>query len=174
MSALISNLLMYSQVDTGKRSFAPTETLRALHGVLNDLKKVVEDTHSIITFDTLPVITADEIQMAQLFQNLIGNAIKFRSEQPVIHISAARGENEWLFSVKDNGIGFDMRYADSIFDSFQRLNSASEYPGAGLGLAICKKIVERHGGRIWATSVLGKGTVFYFTIPDREETGGSK
>lgn len=168
LKALINNLLLYSQVDNDKRVFAPTDSLQVLQEVLTNLKKIIEETKAVITYDNMPVITADKIQMAQLFQNLIGNALKFRKAQPSIHISAERKRNEWLFSVKDNGIGFDMKYADTIFDSFQRLNSMREYPGTGLGLSICKKIVERRGGRIWADSVPGEGTVFYFTVPEKK------
>jgi chemotaxis family two-component system sensor kinase Cph1 len=111
---------------------------------------------------------ADETQLIQLFLNLIGNAIKFRSSQPPkIHISAKRLEDEWLFSVQDNGIGLDPQFSDRIFIIFQRLHTRDEYPGTGMGLAICKKIIECHRGRIWVESQLGQGTTFYFTIPVR-------
>jgi chemotaxis family two-component system sensor kinase Cph1 len=111
-------------------------------------------------------VRADAAQLIQLFQNLIGNAIKFRSADiPCIHVSARDLGHEWCFSVKDNGIGIDQQYADKVFVIFQRLHTKDEYPGSGLGLAICKRIVGRHGGRIWFESELGKGTTFYFTIP---------
>jgi two-component system, chemotaxis family, sensor kinase Cph1 len=119
-----------------------------------------------VTHDLLPTVVADDTQLTQLFQNLISNAIKFRGDQPPrVHLSAARNENEWVFAVRDNGIGVDPEYADRIFVIFQRLHTSADYPGTGIGLALCKKIVERHGGRIWVDSHPGQGATFYFTLP---------
>jgi len=120
----------------------------------------------VITHDPLPTVMADGMQLVQLFQNLISNAIKFHGEErPRIHISAKQEENEWVLSVRDNGIGIDPEYHERIFLIFQRLHGRGEYAGTGIGLAICKRIAERHGGRIWVQSELGKGSTFYFTIP---------
>jgi len=123
-------------------------------------------TDPVVTHDPLPTVIADDTQMCQLFQNLISNAIKFRNEKPpFIHVSAERREREWVFSVRDNGIGIDRDYKDRIFAIFQRLHSIGDYPGTGIGLAVCKRIIGRHGGRIWLESQPGEGSTFYFSIP---------
>ena len=125
----------------------------------------IKENKATVSHDPLPNVIADGTQ-AQVFQNLIINGIKFHSEEaPKIHISAEKKESEWVFSVQDNGIGIDPQYSEKIFEVFKRLHKKEEYPGTGIGLAVCKKIVERHGGRIWVESELGKGSTFYFTLP---------
>jgi light-regulated signal transduction histidine kinase (bacteriophytochrome) len=129
----------------------------------------IEENNARVTHDELPIVMADETQLVQVFQNLIGNAIKFHSEEaPHIHVSAEKNKKEWIFSVRDNGKGIDPQYHDRIFVIFQRLQGKGEYPGTGIGLAICKRIIERHGGRIWVESEPGKGSTFYFTLPARK------
>jgi PAS domain S-box-containing protein len=170
MQELIKDLLEYSQVGTRGKEFKPADCSLILNKAISNLKVSIEESGAVVTHDGLPTVIADAIQLSSLFQNLIGNAIKFRgSEAPRIHISAQRKGDEWLFSVGDNGIGIDPEFADKIFDVFQRLHSTEEYPGTGIGLAICKKIVEHHEGRIWVESEPGEGATFYFTIPkDRQ------
>jgi PAS domain S-box-containing protein len=169
MQELIKDLLEYSQVGTKGKEFKPTDCSLILNNAVSNLKVSLEESAGVVTHDTLPIIMADAMQLSSLFQNLVGNAIKFRgSETPRIHISAERKGDEWLFSVRDNGIGINPEFADRIFDVFQRLHSSDEYPGTGIGLAVCKKIVEHHGGRIWVESEPGKGATFYFTIPERQ------
>jgi light-regulated signal transduction histidine kinase (bacteriophytochrome) len=134
--------------------------------VLSNLELFIKQNKATVTHDTLPEVMADSTQLAQVFQNLIINGIKFHGEEaPRIHISAEKKSSEWIFSVKDNGIGIDPQNSEKIFEVFKRLHKKEEYPGTGIGLAICKKIVERHGGRIWVESELGKGSTFYFTLP---------
>jgi len=148
----------------------PTDFERVFLEAIMNLKIAVEESGATVTHDKLPTVVADEMQMVQLFQNLIGNAIKFRSHvSPQVHISARAEGNEWIFSVHDNGIGIDPQFFDRIFAIFQRLHGREEYPGTGIGLTVSKKIVERHGGRIWLESEPGKGTTFYFTIPVPKE-----
>ena len=130
------------------------------------MKVTVEENQAVITTNGLPTIVCDAFKITQLFQNLISNAIKFRRNQaPQIHISADKKGDKWLFSVADNGIGIDKQYKERILKIFQRLHSRDKYPGTGIGLAICKRIVEHHGGELWVESVEGKGSTFYFTIP---------
>jgi PAS domain S-box-containing protein len=165
MQKLISDLLAYSRVGTRGKEFVPTDCERVLGGVLADVRASVEESGAVITHDPLPTLVVDGSQLGQVFQNLIGNAIKFRNEKPPhIHISAQRDDEQWVFSVRDNGIGIDPKYAERIFVIFQRLHNREEYPGTGIGLAVCKKVVERHGGRIWVESKPGEGAAFYFTI----------
>ncbi len=157
-------------MQTRGKPFEPTDAEQVLNLTLKNLQKAIEESKAEITHDPLPTVIVDEVQLVQVFQNLIGNAIKFHGDEPPrIHVSAEKGQNEWIFSVRDNGIGIDPQYAEKIFGIFQRLHNARDYPGAGIGLAVCKRIVERHGGRIWVGSEPGKGANFYFTIPIKEE-----
>ena len=172
MQKMVNDLLSYSRVGHRGKSFEPTDCTGILNQALTDLNVAIDENEAVITHDALPVMMGDESQLVQLFQNLIGNGIKFRSkEAPRIHISAQESGNEWIFTVQDNGIGIDPQYNERIFMIFQRLHEREEYPGTGIGLAICKKIVERHGGRVWVDSQPGNGSTFYFTIP---KTGGLK
>ncbi len=166
MQKLIQDLLAYSRVTTKGREFKDLKMEEPLEQALMNLKLSMEENKAQITCEPLPVITADYYQMIQLLQNLIGNAIKYRCEKtPQIHISAQKEDNRWLFGIKDNGIGIDPQYADRIFMIFKRLHNIGEYQGTGIGLAISKRIVERHGGKIWVESEPEKGSTFYFTIP---------
>lgn len=165
MQQLINDLLAYSRLGTRAQKFEMADCYAAVEQSLCNLQIAIAETKAIITYESLPTVMADELQLVQLFQNLIGNAIKFCQDIPRIHISAIIQDNEWLFSVRDNGIGIDSDYADRIFIIFQRLHSRREYLGTGIGLAICKRIVERHSGRIWVESQSGQGATFYFTIP---------
>lgn len=166
MQRLIRDLLAYSRVITHGQLQQPTDIDEALDRALANLLMPIEETGAVITRDPLPTLPADAGQMSQLFQNLISNALKFHNQTlPKIHISAEQKGDYWQFSVRDNGIGIDAEYAERIFVLFQRLHTREEYPGTGIGLAICKKIVERHGGRIWVESSAGKGATFYFTLP---------
>jgi PAS domain S-box-containing protein len=168
MQRLIQDLLSFSRVSTRGNSFKPTDCNVVLGRARADLKMLIEENNALVTNYELPTVMADEMQLLEVLQNLIGNAIKFRNkESPRIHVSAKKNKNEWVFSVRDNGQGIEPRYHDRIFVIFQRLHTKKEYPGTGIGLAICKRIVERHGGRIWMESEVGKGSTFYFTIPVR-------
>jgi signal transduction histidine kinase len=165
MQALIEALLNYSRVGTRGKPRARTDCEAVLRSTLAGLQLAIEQSGAVVTHDPLPNVMADANQIGQLFQNLIANAIKFRnSEAPRIHISSKQKSDAWLFSVKDNGIGIDRQYAERIFVIFQRLHTRDEYAGTGIGLAICKKIVERHGGTIWVDSESSKGATFYFTL----------
>ena len=166
MRSLIEDLLSYSRVQTRAKPFEETNCSEVLKKVLDSLRLSLNETNAKISHNGLPTVKADPSQIAQVFQNLIDNSLKYKSSNPpTINIIAEKKENEWLFSVSDNGIGIDMQYKDRIFLMFQRLHTQSEYPGTGIGLAICKKIIERHKGKIWVESKAGKGSTFYFTIP---------
>ncbi|WP_287587158.1 PAS domain S-box protein [Candidatus Borrarchaeum sp.] len=168
LKGMIKDLLTYSRVGTRGKSFELFDSKEALDLALINLKMAIEESNAVITNDLLPNIMADRSQLIQLFQNLIGNAIKFRGKAlPRVHVSARQEGSDWIFSVRDNGIGVDPKYFDRIFDVFQRLHSRDEYPGSGIGLSICKKIVERHNGRIWVESQPENGSTFFFTIPLR-------
>lgn len=166
MHHLIDDLLTYSRLGTKARPMEPVDCTVVLKDALANLKVALAQSDALVTHDSLPTVLADGKQLIQLFQNLIGNAIKYRSSQrPEIHVAVERQEEAWRFSVRDNGIGLDPQFYERIFVIFQRLHTKMEYPGTGIGLAICKKIVERHGGRIWVESQPGQGSVFYFSIP---------
>ncbi len=168
MQGLINDLLTFSRIGTKRVSFSPTDMNIILENVLANIRQSTIEADAEITFDSLPVIIADGLQMAQLLQNLISNAIKFHGPvHPKIHISGENKPDKWVFSVMDNGIGIEPKHFKRIFVVFQRLHKRDEYEGSGIGLAVCKKIVKRHGGKIWVESELGKGSTFYFTIPKK-------
>jgi chemotaxis family two-component system sensor kinase Cph1 len=171
MQRLINDLLNYSRVGRRGGDFAPTDCAAVLGTACANLRAAIEESGAVVITDPLPVVMGDETQLVQLFQNLLGNALKFRGDEPVVHIGTERRGNEWVFWVRDNGIGIEPRYAERIFLIFQRLHGRDQYAGTGIGLAIAKKIVERHGGRIWVESELGKGSTFSFTLPVRELRG---
>ena len=166
MQDLINDLLAYSRLQTIVRSFDSVNCMQVVEMALANLEILLTETGATVHYDSLPIVEGDQSQLLQLFQNLISNALKFRSKEAVvIDISARQDDGSWLFAVRDNGIGFDMQFEDRIFLIFQRLHTKEEYSGSGIGLAVCKKIVLRHGGRIWVESELGKGAIFFFTIP---------
>ncbi|MQY60283.1 GHKL domain-containing protein [bacterium] len=166
MQSMINDLLDYSRVGTAGKTFEKTNCAHVLGQAVVNLQGALEESGAVIAKNKLPTIKADESQLIQLFQNLIDNAIKFRGKElPCIQVTSKKKGKEWLFSVQDNGIGVDPQYAERIFVIFQRLHNRKKYSGTGIGLAICKRIAERHGGRIWVESEPGKGSTFFFTIP---------
>ncbi len=167
MAGLINDLLAFSRVGTTGKSFARIEMKSVFTQVVENLKSAIRENEAVVTTDELPVVTGDDTQLVQLLQNLVGNAIKFRKkDEPLrIRISAQLRGNEWVFGVHDNGIGIEPRFFGRIFTIFQRLHTKEEYEGTGVGLAICRRIVERHRGRIWVESKPGEGSTFYFTLP---------
>ena len=166
MQRLVNDLLTYSRVGTHGNPIETTDSHSILGEAIRNLATTIEESKAIVTNEELPMVRADASQLVQLFQNLLANAIKFRAENfPHVHVSARDEGCEWVFSVRDNGIGIDRQYADRIFVIFQRLHTRQEYPGTGIGLAVCKRIVERHRGKIWFESEPGKGSTFFFTIP---------
>ncbi len=170
MQSLINDLLQYSRVSRRGRPFVAVRLEDALHTALDNLQAAVQESRARVTWDPLPAVRADPVQLAQVLQNLLGNAIKFRSERPLhIHVSAQKIENAWQVAVRDNGIGIPPQYFERIFLVFQRLHSRRVYQGTGIGLALCKKIVERHGGKIWVESIPEQGATFYFTLPEAQD-----
>jgi PAS domain S-box-containing protein len=173
----IKDLLDYSRVTTRGKEFEWLDLNAVVAQVLKDLSLTIKEKKAQISYDPLPKVIADSSQLARVFQNLIGNALKFSGNQPPqIHIGAEKSDGEWKLWVQDRGIGIDPKNCERIFLMFERLHSRSEYPGTGIGLAICKKVIERHGGRIWVESEPGQGSTFYFTIPahpvkDLSDTG---
>jgi PAS domain S-box-containing protein len=175
MQVMINDVLAYSRVDTQGRPFQPVDFADIVQQAVGNLKAAVDESGAQVSWDLLPVLAVDGAQMVQLFQNLIGNALKFRRERPAVHIYAVEDADRVTFAVADNGIGISPEHLERIFGMFQRLHTAAEYPGTGIGLAICKRIVERHGGRIWVVSEVGRGSTFCFTIPkvSKPASGGT-
>ncbi len=169
MRALILDLLDYTRVNKVK-PFEDIKVNELLEEVLRDLSNQIKENNATINIENLPVIYGDRVLVGQLFQNLISNAVKFKDNRNlIIQISGKKNGGEFLFSIKDNGIGIQKEYADKLFIIFQRLNTKEQYPGTGIGLAICKKIVEKHGGKIWFESEFGQGSTFYFTVKEKGE-----
>ncbi|MBK7896540.1 MAG: PAS domain S-box protein [Anaerolineaceae bacterium] len=167
MRQLITDLLAYSRVGQKNQTFTQVDLEKILEQVCLNLEMQVKESQVIITHDPLPTLVADKTQMLQLLQNLISNALKFRSSsEPKIHLSAKKEKDRWLIKVSDNGIGIDPKFSQKIFTLFQRLHTRDEYPGTGIGLAMCKKIIQKHGGEIWVESALGAGSTFYLSLPE--------
>jgi len=166
MQRLIDDLLAYSRVGTKGQDLLPTSSEQALQQALLNLRGAIDESGALVTHDPLPTVLADEMQLIQVFQNLVGNAIKYQNPGvPKVHVAAVRnGPKKWIFSVSDNGLGIDPQYFEKIFGVFQRLHGRDEFAGTGIGLAICKKIVERHGGTISVESALGRGSTFRFEL----------
>jgi PAS domain S-box-containing protein len=174
MQRLINDLLEVSRVSTRGKPLERTDVGEILDNVRVNLSVAIEEAGALVTSDPMPIVPADAGQLEQLLQNLVGNGLKFRNgERPVVHVAAIESEHHWEFSVRDNGIGIDQQYFERIFLLFQRLHAKGEYPGTGIGLALCKRIVERHGGRIWLESNPGEGSAFFFTIPKLAQTGAT-
>lgn len=169
MQLLIGDLLAYCRVGTKGEEPRETSSEAALEQALLNLEGAIQESGVVVTHDPLPTVIADGAQLVQLFQNVVGNAIKYRSaELPRVHVSANKnGGNEWIFSMRDNGLGIDPKYFEKIFVMFQRLHGREEFSGTGIGLTVCKKIAERHGGRMWVESEPGKGSTFYFALPEK-------
>jgi PAS domain S-box-containing protein len=170
MRTLIQDLLAYSRVESTARPFAPTDFREVFDDAIALLEAAIRDTGAQVTCGDLPVVMGDRSQLVQLLQNLIDNGIKYHGPAPPrIHVLAEQSGNEWRFSVHDNGIGIDPKHKERIFEIFQRLHTQQAYPGTGIGLALCRRVVHRHGGRIWVDSHLGRGSVFTFTLPADKE-----
>jgi light-regulated signal transduction histidine kinase (bacteriophytochrome) len=171
MQTLIRDLLAYSRAGRAAQTPARVDLQDCIHASLANLRAMLEESAAAVEVGLLPEFVGQRSQLIQLFQNLIGNALKYHgADPPRVHVSAERRGREWLFSVRDNGIGIDPQYREQVFDLFRRLHSRNEYAGTGIGLAICKKIVESHGGRIWVESEPDRGSAFYFTLPAESST----
>jgi signal transduction histidine kinase len=171
MEALIHDLLAYSRVDISGRSLEPVDCELAFQAALVNLKVAIEESQATVTHSKLPRVLGDRVQLTQVFQNLLGNALKFRGRDPPrVEVVASRRDHEWVFSVKDNGLGIEPKDFNRVFVIFQRLHTRQEYPGTGIGLSLCKKIIERHGGHIWVESTPGQGSTFFFTLPAMAES----
>jgi light-regulated signal transduction histidine kinase (bacteriophytochrome) len=168
MQTLIRDLLSYSRLQFEERPFEETDCGLLVRDVIKNLAVSIQSANATVTHDSLPTVTGSPSQLAEVFQNLIDNAIKYHGPVPPhVHISADQTDGQWVFSVRDNGIGIDGKHTDRIFTVFKRLHSHDQFPGTGIGLAICKRAVERHGGQLWVESQLGEGSTFHFTIPVR-------
>ncbi len=166
MRELLEDLLVYARSGTAELEFEPVDLGALMAAVQAGLSVAIEDAGALVTVEELPTVLGDHTQLSQLLQNLLGNAIKYRGDEaPRVRVTAERDGELWRLSVQDNGIGIDPQDSADIFDTFKRLHSAGEYPGTGVGLAICRRIVQRHGGRIWADSAPGRGTTFHCTLP---------
>ena len=165
MQVLIRDLLSFSRLDTQAEAFELVDCSDIMDVATRNLSVLIDETGAEITYDRMPAVQGDSSQLVQLFQNMIGNAIKFRGDRsPIVHVGVRRSRNRWMFSVEDNGIGIAPEEKDQIFLIFKRLHTREEYPGTGIGLAVCKKVVERHGGRMWVESEPGKGSTFFFKL----------
>jgi PAS domain S-box-containing protein len=168
MKELIDDLLAYSRITTHAKELEPVNLEKVLNTVLSNLSVSIKENNVKIHHDPLPTLLADPTQIGQVFQNILANAIKFQGEdEPVIEINTKMDDDEWIFTFKDNGIGIDPEHQEQIFGVFSRLHTREEFPGTGIGLSICQKIINRHGGRLWVESELNKGSTFYFTLPLR-------
>ncbi len=171
MQTLINDLLAYSRVTSKAQPLEPVDSGKVLKSALLNLDTAIKESNTTISYNGLPTVEADPVQLSQLFQNLVGNAVKYRGDRaPEVTVDALKEERYWHFRIKDNGIGIDPQYFDRIFRLFQRLHTRREYTGTGIGLALCKKIVERHGGKIWVESEPDKGSTFHFTLPAVEKS----
>ena len=165
MQRLIQDLLAYSRIGTRQMDLAMISSRKALDSALVNLAGAIQESSAVVSSGELPDVCADEMQLVQLFQNLVGNAIKYRGPNaPEVHVSALQKRGQWQFSIKDNGLGIEEQYYDRIFGMFQRLHNRREFSGTGIGLAICRKIVERNGGELSVTSKLNHGSTFHFTL----------
>lgn len=168
MQTLIRDLLVYSRVDSQSQRFKKIQLQSVFDDAVSQLDALVRETGGEVTRGKLPAVLGDRSQLVQLMQNLVGNGLKYHGEQPPrIHVSAERGDREWTIAVRDNGMGIEPKYQDRVFEIFRRLHDQQEYPGTGIGLAVCRRVVTGHGGRIWMESTPGRGSTFFFTFPDR-------